>query len=867
MHAAQEIADGLRPRPGGGTSECAPSKTMTSADDFILAVREALRNMREGRSRIIPARIGDFEIVAEIGQGTFGVVLLARDSVLECKRAVKIPTLRAIADAATRSKFVDEARHIAAIEHPNVVRVVAAFEAKDSDGLSYIVMEYCPDGSLAAWMKARGGRRVDDARTVARFVAEIAEGIHQAHLVGRLHRDLKPGNILLARVGDADPLALGSFRPKVADFGLAARLRDDGSVETLADGPTAGTPAYMSPEQARGDLQRIGVGSDVYALGAILFELLAGRRLYPQDGREALIGALLSDRPSPSLEEARPDAPRDLRALCRRALEKDPRDRHSTAAEFADHLRRFANGDAIPGSPFLKRVASAARRHPRATAVGGTAAMVLALAASWSWIKVRGDADVWSKQVRAADLSTLPDLIKRRPTFWLVASSLRAQFAESGPEKKLTAAVMLADHDATAADFAVERLLATEPREIKPLAQALNSQISGLTGELEAAANTLFPRSTSETIRETNDRRRANAAAALVLLGRPELGWPLLRFAPDPQARSFLIHLLGPAGVEPRVILDRLRTEPDTSIRRALVQCLGETPEEFWTPSERDRARAHVLGLYEKDSDSGVHGSCRWALSRWGMRNELRGVDGRISSSRSERRWRVSSSGLTLVKVQVPGGRTIEVADREISTRNFSRFFPDHKNAPGLSPSPDHPVTNVNYVLAAEFCNFLSVAEGIQSDDLAFRKGESMVFEPSEGYLDRAGYRLLTTKEYENVCRAGTTSTRYYGSGSPLLSKYAFYGPLVTLETLPGASLKPNDFGLFDMLGNLNEICQGSPTLAGPKNQAAICGGSLVQPEFAIRSDAKIEPMRVDQSEVIYSFGFRVARTLRRTVQ
>ena len=328
--------------------------------EFLGKVAEVRGDDHGAAALPLGERIGKFEILAEIGRGTFGVVLLARDTILGHLRALKVPCRLLIDDQAARLEFLNDARLASEIDHPNVVRVL---DADDVGGTCYIVMEYCPEGSLAKWLKLRAGAAVPP-RWAALLVAQIAEGVHQAHVQRITHRDLKPGNVLLWRVGSDDGEALPTFCPKVADFGLACRLPEGASVFGAADGPddgsAVGTTAYMSPEQARGETAAVGWRSDVYGLGAILFELVAGRRLYPEHDMEAIRLRIVSDAPSPDLEEVRPEA-RDLAALCRVALAKTAGERFRSAADLADALRRFARGERFR-PPWWERAIAAARR-------------------------------------------------------------------------------------------------------------------------------------------------------------------------------------------------------------------------------------------------------------------------------------------------------------------------------------------------------------------------------------------------------------------------------------------------------------------------------------------------------------------------
>ena len=413
------------------------------------------------------------------------------------------------------------------------------------------------------------------------------------------------------------------------------------------------------------------------------------------------------------------------------------------------------------------------------------------------------------------------------------------------------------------ADYGYERLLTAEPREIRPIVQALAGRLADLPSRL---AKDLASVPVEEpAAAESRDRRRAVAAYGLIVLGRGDLGWPLLRFSPDPQARSFLIHLLGPAGVDPRALVNRLRADLEPSIRFALILSLGEIPDSAWSSELRASVAALLLEIYERDPDPGVHGASKWLLRRWGLDAPLTKYNNRarLNPPRPTAGWRVSPMGLTLVRFEDPAtGRIIEIADTETAVELFTQFRPAHIIVATASLGPDYPVTNLNYVLAAEFCNWLSNHEGIAPEQYAFRKGGVISIEPVEGFLDRSGYRLPTTEEFELVCRAGTITPRYHGTTTTLLLQYARYGSPRDLTLYRCGTLKPNDIGLFDLLGNANELCQGPRGVAGANNQAFFCGGSMLSADFDLRSNAKFGPMSVNQTSSLHSFGARVVRTV-----
>ncbi len=277
----------------------------------------------------IPERIGRYQIREQIGRGGMGTVYVAHDPQLDRKIALKVPKL---VGPEAEERFLREARAAAAVSHPNLCPV---YDAGRADGVAYLAMAFIPGSTLGNLLSEHG--KLSPARATA-IAAGVARGMAEAHRHGIVHRDLKPGNILFDRHGE----------PVVTDFGLARRanlqeLTVDPDTTTLNDprltqaGALMGTPAYMSPEQARGEVDKIGPTSDVYSLGAILFEMLTGRQPF----RGATIAETLKkieNDPVPAM----PGVPAGLATICRRALAKDPAERIPSMDAFNEELAAFA---------------------------------------------------------------------------------------------------------------------------------------------------------------------------------------------------------------------------------------------------------------------------------------------------------------------------------------------------------------------------------------------------------------------------------------------------------------------------------------------------------------------------------------------
>jgi hypothetical protein len=331
----------------------------TPASDLVAAETAAQRSFpRAGGpgSIHLPEQFGRYRIIRPLGQGGMGGVYLARDGDLDRLVALKVP-LFSPDDAEAVERFTREARSAATIDHPNVCRV---YDVGRIDGLPYITMEYVEGPTLAGVLK--GGplpprQAVQVARDVARALAE-------AHRLDVVHRDLKPANILLQSPRGTEDGELGTV--KVADFGLARRDAPDESRLT-AEGVIAGTPMYMSPEQASGD--RAGPASDVYSLGIVLYEMATGRPPFSGTRADIFSQTLTVVPPAPS--SLRPEVGPRLDAIALKALAKRPGDRFSGMTEFADALD--------------ESLADAGRDRPRGRPavhiglVGGVVLLVLAL--------------------------------------------------------------------------------------------------------------------------------------------------------------------------------------------------------------------------------------------------------------------------------------------------------------------------------------------------------------------------------------------------------------------------------------------------------------------------------------------------------
>ncbi len=294
----------------------------------------------------LPRQFAHFELEEEIGRGGMGVVYKARQQELDRTVAIKMILDSHLASEEHVRRFHEEAKAAARVEHSNIVHIHEVGQWNDQH---YFVMEYIEGASLAE----RVSRGDVDPERAALLVHRVARAVDHLHRQGIVHRDLKPSNILIDKDGE----------PHVTDFGLAKVFRQEG--QATATGVIVGTPSYMAPEQAAGNSDLLGPKTDVYSLGAILFELLTGRPPFHEERPLDTVMKVLSGEP-PLPRSLNRNVPYLLELVCLKCLAKNPDDRYESAAALADELGRYLKGDALDVRPpsLLQRIRRWSRREP-----------------------------------------------------------------------------------------------------------------------------------------------------------------------------------------------------------------------------------------------------------------------------------------------------------------------------------------------------------------------------------------------------------------------------------------------------------------------------------------------------------------------
>jgi serine/threonine protein kinase/formylglycine-generating enzyme required for sulfatase activity len=475
------------------------------------------------------------------------------------------------------------------------------------------------------------------------------------------------------------------------------------------------------------------------------------------------------------------------------------------------------------------------------------------------------------------------------------------------PEVERTvAATFLADYGSDQPETLAELIEEADPAIGAVFLAALKSHRDRALALMRQELDKSVPDDAPESDKDALAKRQANAAVGLLSLGRTDLVWPLLRIREDPRLRTYVIHRLAPLGADPHMLKERLEEQKEEAVCRALILSLGEYTEGQLSLAERRQlAENTILKIYRSHPDPGMHSAAEWLLRRWKCEELLRQADAQIIALAPPRaRWFINSQGHTMALVSEPqklpigwpgAGHQFAVATKEVTLRQFQQFAKEcdlsEKNCYALGPyarryssGPDGPVVSVDLFEAAQYCRWLSEKEGISEDQYCYPqtvaeiqqlKRENKQLELPHDYLKRIGYRLPLASEWRvAACADNVTSRRAHGDSPEMLVHYAWFSNNAQNKVHRVGLLKPNDFGLFDVYGNVMEwTTLPDPKkfpLPGPEYQAlrkiipsqtyVVRGGSFndegdqvnsVRQQFAPATSQSPNPV----------LGFRVVRT------
>jgi formylglycine-generating enzyme required for sulfatase activity len=484
---------------------------------------------------------------------------------------------------------------------------------------------------------------------------------------------------------------------------------------------------------------------------------------------------------------------------------------------------------------------------------------------------------------------------------------------------------LLGDYAADQAQVLADLIMDADEKQFAALFPKFRDQAGRGAAVLIGAIDRKLPTDAKDDAREKLAERQANAAVALLKMNMAAKVWPMLRHTPDPRARSYLIHRLGPFGADCKAIINRLGEEEDVSIRRALVLSLGDFPEPDLTPNERKLLITKMQDLYRTFPDPGLHSAVEWLLRTWNQEPWLRDVNeqwakgpgpqgkkhigsaGAPTTSPSlplplsAPHWYVNGQGHTMVVIpgpmefvmgspmtetnrvenEVPHkvriGRTFALATKPVTYEQFRQFAREYTLRALYTRLPDMPVVRTSWYGAATYCNWLSEQEGIPPDQWCYVVDKGRVTKMKENYLHLTGYRLPTEAELEYATRAGAVTSRHYGESDELLTYYAWYLMNSEQTTWPVGTKQPNDLGIFDVHGNVWCWCQDEYAWYPTSNPDVAIEDKEAELDIDSKKERMLRGGALNAAQYIRSafrtnylpttrndnFGFRVARTMK----
>jgi serine/threonine protein kinase/formylglycine-generating enzyme required for sulfatase activity len=525
--------------------------------------------------------------------------------------------------------------------------------------------------------------------------------------------------------------------------------------------------------------------------------------------------------------------------------------------------------------------------------------------------------DSLTEELLVAKMDRVPEILDNLEPYresWHARLQDIADDPSGSAQRRTRAHLALARHDETRVPYLFERLLASRAEDSEY--RVLMGVLSDYPRQVAAAARRELAGSIpngSEADVERLAERRANAVVSLVWLGDAKLLWPLLESSQDQRLRTLLIHRMHRCGIDGKTLWNRLLKEKDPSIRQALLLALEAYRQDGLASETREQLQQQCWSLYRSEPDPGVHAAAEWLLRSWGHEDALSRACEQLAQSRSESKdtlrdilvrldqgspaeWYIDSYGHTMIVLRMPSAgaatqesearpashvtvaRTLALSAHEVTIQQYRAIFPDAEYVGRVSPSMQCPMNGVNWYDAVRYCRRLSNQEQLAKEQKCYppedQNGRGM--KVPDDFLSRTGYRLPTREEWEFACRAGTTTSRFYGETDQMLPHYAWFIRNSQERLWPVGSLKPNPLGFFDVYGNVSEWSHeryAAPSAHGGTFAADAAGqlGSSIWPG-TLHGGAYNRPAEKATSHNQEPFeltnqtsfvGFRIARTIR----